>query len=309
MTAYRLPYDIAKMSKIADPGTGNTIDLLGRSLVRCEMESAAGGETRILASPTNSGLIITLIHAIDSGDIDLTVTDGFDESNDLLMSTTTAGDFVTFMSVKTAADTYRWRVVGFEGFTGLTEVQSGDQTIEGTLAVTGATTLTGAAILSSTLAVTGATTLTGATSFGAATTGLRAELVDDGTTIAVTTAQSGAVFDLDSASAAAFTLPAAAVGLRYTFVCSITVHASTTITCAEGDFYVGGLIQHDIDTAASELATVADGSGDDRLTLNGSTTGGIAGSYVNMLGISNTQWLVWGHLMHSGSVADPFSAP
>lgn len=140
-------------------------------------------------------------------------------------------------------------------------------------------------------------------------TGLATELVDDGTTIAVTAAQSGSVFDLDSGAAAAFTLPAAAVGLRYTFVCSITTHAATTITCTEGDFFVGAVIQHDTDTAASEVGTVGDGTADDVFTLNGTTTGGIAGSYVEMLGISATQWLVWGNVLHSGTIADPYTAP
>ncbi len=51
------------------------------------------------------------------------------------------------------------------------------------------------------------------------------------------------------------------------------------------------------------------GTADDVLTLNATTTGGLAGTYIECLCISASQWLVWGHMMHSGSVADAFSAP
>lgn len=121
-TPHRFSYDAGQIDPIADPGTGNSFKIKGRSLIRVEMESAAGGETRTLPIPSAAGQIFQMIHAIDGGDIDITITSGFDNAGDTAMNTATAGDYVTFMSVKTAADTYRWRILGFEGFTGISEI-------------------------------------------------------------------------------------------------------------------------------------------------------------------------------------------
>lgn len=121
-TPHRFAYDAGQIDPINDPGTGNSFAIKGRSLIRCEMESAAGSETRTLPIPSAAGQIFQLIHAIDGGDVDVTVTSGFDNAGDTAMNTATAGDFVTFMSVKTAASTYRWRILGFEGFTGISEI-------------------------------------------------------------------------------------------------------------------------------------------------------------------------------------------
>ncbi len=119
---HRTAYDIGQIDPILDPGTGGSFLVKGRSMVRIEMISVGASETRTLPIPSASGQFLQLIHAVDGGDIDITVTSGFDAGGDTAMNTTTAGDFVTFISVATAASTYRWRIAAFEGFTGLTEV-------------------------------------------------------------------------------------------------------------------------------------------------------------------------------------------
>ena len=121
-TPHRLAYDLGVIDPILDPGTGGSFEVKGRNLTRIEMESEGASETRTLPAPSASGLFLTIFHAIDGGDIDLTVTSGFDEAGDTSMNFATAGDFVTLMSVKTAASTYRWRVVGYEGVTGISQV-------------------------------------------------------------------------------------------------------------------------------------------------------------------------------------------
>jgi len=140
-------------------------------------------------------------------------------------------------------------------------------------------------------------------------TGKAVEIVDDGTTVALTAAQSGAIVHLNSGAAAAFTLPAAAAGLEYRFFVGVTTHASTTVTCTEGDFFVGSVVLHDSDTAAVDVVYTADGTADDVLTLNGTTTGGVAGTWFDLVCISATQWLIRGHLINSGDDADCFTAP
>lgn len=121
-TAHRLSYDLGKIGGGIDPGTGGKFQVKGRSLVRFDMVSAAASETRTLPLPSSAGQIVTLIHGVDGGDIDITVTSGFDSSGNTAMNTTTAGDFVTFFSTMTAANTFRWRVWGFEGVTGISDV-------------------------------------------------------------------------------------------------------------------------------------------------------------------------------------------
>ena len=109
--------------------------------------------------------------------------------------------------------------------------------------------------------------------------GARQEIVDDATTVTLTAAQSGCVVRLDLGAAVTVTLPSCAIGLKYKFVVTATTHASTFINCAAADFFIGSLFQHDVDTNASEVATLADGSADDRITLDGTTTGGLPGSW------------------------------
>ncbi len=122
MSAHRFTLDAGKAPKGIDPGTGNSFEIAGRSILLIEMISSGASETRTLPIPFTSNQILTLVHAQDGGDIDLTVTSGFDEGGDTTMNFATAGDFVTFISVATAATTYRWRILGFEGVTGITEV-------------------------------------------------------------------------------------------------------------------------------------------------------------------------------------------
>ena len=140
-------------------------------------------------------------------------------------------------------------------------------------------------------------------------TGARREIIADATTVTLTAAQSGGIIVLDLAAAAAFTLPTAEVGLWYEFVSTVTTHASTTIDCGTADFFIRSIIQHDVDSIASEVATLADGSADDRLTINGTTTGGLPGSWCRITAVTDTLWMVNGAFMQDGTVGDPFSAP
>lgn len=100
----------ASAYNIKDPGAGETIRLRGQSLGIVELTSATS-ETRTLAAPTQSGQIVTLCHKSDGGDITLTVTGGYDEAGSTTLTFDDPGDFAVFVSVRTAASTYVWRVV------------------------------------------------------------------------------------------------------------------------------------------------------------------------------------------------------
>lgn len=184
---------------------------------------------------------------------------------------------------------------------------SGNSTVTGTLAVTGATTL------SSTLAVTGASTLSGAVNF-------KRQVTDTGgayaTPIALTEAQSGRVILVDDAAGLDFTLPAIAaaqVGTHYKFLVTVSVTSNNfRVTAQAGDLLKGGLWVVDFN-AAYDSATrdavwlVPDGSDDLIMTMNGTTTGGKAGTWVEFTAISATEWFVHGVVGADGVIATPFS--
>jgi hypothetical protein len=93
--------------------------------------------------------------------------------------------------------------------------------------------------------------------------------------------------------------------LRYEFL--VTTTATTfTITCATGDFFLGGVTVMSTNVGAENDAFSADGSTHLSLSMNGTTQGGIVGSYVRLWGISATQWGVHGNLIGSGTIVTPF---
>lgn len=134
-------------------------------------------------------------------------------------------------------------------------------------------------------------------------------IVADGTTVAITRDQLGKTVMLNSGAACAITLPKAKAGDQIKFVCSTTTHASTTITAASGEFFDGAIACQATDTDAAPTVSVADGSADDVLTLNGTTTGGINGSWVEMYCEADGVWHCIGYTLGSGTLADCFSAP
>lgn len=140
-------------------------------------------------------------------------------------------------------------------------------------------------------------------------TGLAVPLVADGTTVTLTAANSGATVVMDSGAACAVTLPNAVPGLYYDFICPVTTHASTTVTCAASDFFEGTVFLLATDTDAVPFESTGDGSADDVLTLNGTTTGGAAGSFFTLRCVTADKWMISGTLLASGTLADVFSAP
>jgi hypothetical protein len=74
----------------------------------------AGAETRTLPLPTKAGLICTVILDVRVGDLTLTVTEGYNQGGTTTIVFDTAGDWVTFVSVKVGAN-YRWRLIAQEG--------------------------------------------------------------------------------------------------------------------------------------------------------------------------------------------------
>lgn len=172
-------------------------------------------------------------------------------------------------------------------------------------------TPSGNVAIGGTLAVTGATTLS-------STLNYKQEVIDTGgafaTPVVLTEAQSGRTILVDDAAGLDFTLPAVAaaqIGTWYKFLVTTTVTSNSfRVTAATGDLLRGGLAMWDFDaayTAPQGAYYTPDESNDLILTCNGTTTGGKKGSVVTVTAIHATGWFVEGTLFGDGTLATPFS--
>jgi hypothetical protein len=115
----------------------------------------------------------------------------------------------------------------------------------------------------------------------------------------------------NSATGFALTLPAATgTGHAYRFVIGVTVTSgSMTIACAGTDEFAGVIYQVDTDTTdtvAAYPALAADNF--DVITLNGSTTGGLAGDWFEVVDVASGVWALMGYSNGTGTVATPLSS-
>ena len=91
-------------------------------------------------------------------------------------------------------------------------------------------------------------------------------------------------------------------GVLYTFVNTVTATAIKVIT-GSGNFLLGSAMV----SAATPSAFFADGSATRSINLNGTTTGGIVGSFFTIQAIAANQYLVRAELSGSGVLATPFA--
>ena len=123
------------------------------------------------------------------------------------------------------------------------------------------------------------------------------------------TAAAGYEYTVADADGCAITLPAAVEGARIAILLSGAVTSNTTtITAASGDILSGyALIRASADGAANVFSYfAADGSDDLVITVNGSTTGGLVGDRVELVGTADG-WNVRAVLSGTGTLATPFS--
>lgn len=129
-------------------------------------------------------------------------------------------------------------------------------------------------------------------------------------TLSVTAADhAGRLVTLNRAAGIAVTLPAAAgTGARFRFLVATTISSnSTTIKVANASDTMVGHVSTSTTTAGAGLHEAAGGT-DDTISMNGTTTGGIVGSYVEVEDYATNLWRVNGHLVGSGTLATSLSA-
>lgn len=94
------------------------------------------------------------------------------------------------------------------------------------------------------------------------------------------------------------------LGAVYTFFLP-TAATSVKVITGTGDFLLGSV--NLAASAGAANAYVADGSATRSINLNGTTTGGVAGSYFTIVAVSANTYLVQGELIGSSTLATPFA--
>lgn len=94
------------------------------------------------------------------------------------------------------------------------------------------------------------------------------------------------------------------LGAVYTFYLPSAATAVKIVT-GTGNFLLGSVSLATAGGAAS--AFTADGTTIRSINLNGTTTGGIAGSYFTIVAVAANTYLVQGELIGSGTLATPFA--
>ena len=130
----------------------------------------------------------------------------------------------------------------------------------------------------------------------------------DATTYAPTAAESGATLVFDG-TACTVTLPTCAVGLVYHFFVAATGAVSSIITTASADKLYGLLFLSravgtiNVSSISNATTAIDPLAGDNTLTMNGGTTGGVIGTQITVTGVAANAWSVQGHVMGSGTLA------
>jgi len=144
---------------------------------------------------------------------------------------------------------------------------------------------------------------------GCVAPGLHNEVTVSGAAAVTLTAdQSGGTFLWDGAAGIAYTLPAPVAGMKFKFVCTVTVtsNAHSVSTDGASTFLQGAVWQLTAASATGEGQT-ADGSSDVTCSMNGTTTGGVESTTLEFECITSTQWNVTGFIVASGTLATPFA--
>jgi hypothetical protein len=96
-------------------------------------------------------------------------------------------------------------------------------------------------------------------------------------------------------------------GVKYTIWVPTTISTSSLKIGTDGtDKFVGSLLSVDTDTSGAMVGFTAAAS-NDFINLNGTTTGGVAGTWIEIFAIAANKYMVTGVVLGSGTVATPFA--
>lgn len=127
-----------------------------------------------------------------------------------------------------------------------------------------------------------------------------------GTTTLTKDNHGGTIVVHNAAGGGTLTLPASnGDGQTIKVIVHTTVTSSLIIAVANATDVIRGGVSISTDIAG---VTMLAGGTDDTITMNGSTTGGLAGSTIELVDYKTGFWLVRGFLCSTGGEATPFSA-
>jgi len=96
-------------------------------------------------------------------------------------------------------------------------------------------------------------------------------------------------------------------GVVYTIWVPTTISTSSLKIGTDGtDKFVGSVISVDTDTSGAVVGFTACAS-NDFINLNGTTTGGVAGTWIQIVAVAANKYMVTGTVNGSGIVATPFA--
>jgi hypothetical protein len=96
-------------------------------------------------------------------------------------------------------------------------------------------------------------------------------------------------------------------GVVYTIWVPTTISTSSLKIGTNGtDKYVGSVLSIDTDSSNATVGFVA-GATNDFINFNGGTTGGVAGTWVQIVAIAANKYMVNGVVLGTGAVATPFA--
>jgi len=97
-------------------------------------------------------------------------------------------------------------------------------------------------------------------------------------------------------------------GVVYTIWVPTTISTSALKIGTNGtDKYVGSITMNDVDTDGAALVGFFAAAANDFINLNGTTTGGVAGSWIQIVAIAANKYMVNGTVLGTGTVATPFA--
>jgi len=97
------------------------------------------------------------------------------------------------------------------------------------------------------------------------------------------------------------------MGASFTFLVE-TAATTWKIITAASQYLVGSMLVIDTDTTDTVNGFAANGTSIRSVNLNGTTKGGIVGSYVTVTALNSTMWTVSGVVIGSGTIVTPFAA-
>ena len=119
----------------------------------------------------------------------------------------------------------------------------------------------------------------------------------------------GATIAFDTAAGSVVTLPAATgTGDCYNFIVSVTVTSNvhSLVVADATDEFVGNIDMAEDGANPGLVWSAADGSDNDNVDMNGTTTGGDIGDRITICDILTDNWAIWGTVNGTGTEATPF---